>query len=176
MRTSISLALGAAALSCLPMLAGCGHTENDTGSATTSTAPSTKAAQVTTPTHTKSKNKNKPTTTTAPDDADAPSPTSDEPSPSDEPTTSGKPSSSSWTMPDVKGKNLLQAKLDIRDLVGDISRPIKTKDLTDQDRRPRLDLDWQVCNSTPAAGESFTSDTTIELGIVRKSETCPGQQ
>ncbi len=173
MRTSICLALGAAALSCLPVLTGCGHTATESDSPGTSTAPSTKAAQVTTPTHTKTKPK--PTT----GDTDSPSPTSGGPSGEESPT-SGAPSTSatpsSWTMPDVTGKNLLQAKLDIRDLVGDLGRTIKSKDLTDQDRHPHLDLDWQVCTSSPAAGETFTTDTTIELGVVRKSETCPGQR
>lgn len=40
-----------------------------------------------------------------------------------------------------------------------------------RDRNPLLDSDWTVCTQSP--GPMATAGTTVDLGVVKKAETCP---
>jgi len=80
----------------------------------------------------------------------------------------------SWTMPDLRGKNLQDAQDAIQLLTNDQVFFSGSTDLTGQGRNQIMDRNWQVCTSTPAPGESFTSETSIDFGVVRiDTESCP---
>jgi hypothetical protein len=79
-----------------------------------------------------------------------------------------------WTMPDLRGRNLQDAQDAIQQLTNDKVFYTSSTDLTGQARNQMMDRNWQVCTSTPAQGESFTSTTAIDFGVVRiDTETCP---
>jgi hypothetical protein len=80
----------------------------------------------------------------------------------------------SWTMPNEVGKDLQTAQDDIQALTGNPMFISTSKDLTGQGRHQVMDRNWQVCSSTPPAGETFTSQTNVVFGVVRiDSERCP---
>jgi hypothetical protein len=80
----------------------------------------------------------------------------------------------SWTMPDLRGQNLQAAQDAIQALTDDKVFFSSSTDLTGQGRHQVLDRNWQVCTSTPAAGQPFTAGTSIDFGVVRiDSESCP---
>ena len=80
----------------------------------------------------------------------------------------------SWTMPDLRGKNLRAAQDAIQALTGSRVWYTSTIDLTGRGRHQVRDRNWQVCSSTPAPGDSFTAKARINLGVVRVgSESCP---
>jgi hypothetical protein len=79
-----------------------------------------------------------------------------------------------WTMPDLRGRNLQDAQDAIQQLTNNEVVLTGSTDLTGQARNQMMDRNWQVCTSTPAAGESFTKTTAIDFGVVRiDTETCP---
>ncbi len=80
----------------------------------------------------------------------------------------------SWTMPDLRGKNLQDAQDAIQLLTNDQVFFSGSTDLTGQGRNQIMDRNWQVCTSTPAPGASFTTETSIDFGVVRiDTESCP---
>lgn len=80
----------------------------------------------------------------------------------------------SWTMPDLRGKNLQDAQDAIQLLTNDQVFFSGSTDLTGQGRNQIMDRNWQVCTSTPAPGASFTAETSIDFGVVRiDTESCP---
>ncbi|HNO36237.1 MAG TPA: PASTA domain-containing protein [Nitrospira sp.] len=80
----------------------------------------------------------------------------------------------SWTMPDLRGRNLQDAQDTIQALTANEVFYTGSTDLTGQGRNQVLDRNWQVCTSTPAPGETFTKDSVIDFGVVRiDSESCP---
>lgn len=82
--------------------------------------------------------------------------------------------STSWTMPDLVGKNLQEAQDSIQALTDNQVFYTGSTDLTGAGREQVMDRNWQVCTSTPAPGETFTADTSIEFGVVKlDSESCP---
>lgn len=79
-----------------------------------------------------------------------------------------------WTMPDLRGQNLQNAQDRIQQLTNNEVFYTGSTDLTGQARNQLMDRNWQVCTSTPAAGETFTKSTAIDFGVVRvDTETCP---
>ncbi|BBZ02863.1 hypothetical protein MCHIJ_23000 [Mycolicibacterium chitae] len=80
----------------------------------------------------------------------------------------------SWTMPDLRGKNLQDAQDAIQLLTNNQVFFSGSTDLTGQGRNQIMDRNWQVCTSTPAPGASFTAETSIDFGVVRiDTESCP---
>ncbi len=82
-------------------------------------------------------------------------------------------STQSWTMPNEVGKDLQTAQDDLQALTGNPAYISTSKDLTGQGRRQINDRNWHVCNSTPAPGGTFTSQTNVVFGVVRNGESCP---
>ena len=83
-------------------------------------------------------------------------------------------SATSWTMPDLRGKDLQAAQDAIQALTDNAVFFTTSTDLTGQGRNQIMDRNWQVCTSNPAPGEAFTADTKVDFGVVRiDSEECP---
>lgn len=77
-------------------------------------------------------------------------------------------------MPNLVGQNLQAAQDAIQALTSDKVFLSTSTDLTGRGRHQILDRDWQVCSSTPAPGQPFTTDSNVEFGVVRiGSESCP---
>lgn len=80
---------------------------------------------------------------------------------------------SSWTMPDLIGKDLQGAQDAIQSLTDGEVWFSGSTDLTGKGRAQISDRNWQVCSSTPAVGARFTASTEIDFEVVRVSEDCP---
>ncbi|MHC9290822.1 hypothetical protein ACRCUN_00040 [Mycobacterium sp. LTG2003] len=80
---------------------------------------------------------------------------------------------STWTMPNLIGKDLQGAQDGIQSLTGGEVWFSSSTDLTGQGRAQISDRNWQVCSSTPPPGATFTVSTEIDFGVVRVSEDCP---
>jgi hypothetical protein len=77
-------------------------------------------------------------------------------------------------MPDLRGQTLQAAQDAIQALTGNPAFFSSSTDLTGQGRMQVMDRNWQVCSSTPAPGENFTSTSTVDFGVVKlDSESCP---
>ena len=76
-------------------------------------------------------------------------------------------------MPDLIGKDLHGAQDAIQSLTHSEVWYTDSTDLTGQDRMQVSDRHWVVCASTPPPGETFTTDTEIDFGVVRIEENCP---
>lgn len=81
--------------------------------------------------------------------------------------------SASFVMPDLRGGNLQAAQDAIQALTGNPIFFSGSTDLTGQGRMQVLDRNWRVCSSTPAPGESYTSKSNVNFGVVKESESCP---
>jgi hypothetical protein len=80
----------------------------------------------------------------------------------------------SWVMPDFSGQNLQAAQDAIQALTGNPGFFSTSTDLTGQARMQVMDRNWQVCSSTPAPGEAFSSASGVDFGVVKlDSESCP---
>jgi hypothetical protein len=79
-----------------------------------------------------------------------------------------------WTMPNLIGHDLQGAQDAIQSLTSDAVWFSGSTDLTGKGRMQIDDRNWVVCTSTPAPGASFTTDTKINFGVVKKGiESCP---
>ena len=87
--------------------------------------------------------------------------------------TAAAPAAESWTVPDEVGKDLQTAQDDLQALTGNPAYISTSKDLTGQGRHQINDRNWQVCNSTPNPGATFTSQTHVVFGVVKNGESCP---
>ena len=87
--------------------------------------------------------------------------------------TATAPAAESWTVPDEVGKDLQTAQDDLQALTGNPAYISTSKDLTGQGRHQINDRNWQVCNSTPDPGATFTSQTNVVFGVVKNGESCP---
>lgn len=67
------------------------------------------------------------------------------------------------------GRNL-QAALDDAQAAG-VQR-VTSHDANGRGRTQILNLDWQVCNQTPATGTT-SSPASLDFGVVKTNETCP---
>jgi hypothetical protein len=84
------------------------------------------------------------------------------------------PGAQSWVMPDLRGQNLQAAQDVIQALTGNPLFFSTSTDLTGKNRNQIVDRNWQVCSSTPPPGESFTSTSKVDFGVVKlDSESCP---
>jgi hypothetical protein len=109
---------------------------------------------------------------TAPTDASAHGTVTMSPSPSTSAATSAP--NQTWTMPDLRGRTLQDAQDAIQALTDNEVFFTGSTDLTGQGRQQVVDRNWQVCSSTPAAGEPFSKGTSIDFGVVKLgSERCP---
>lgn len=82
--------------------------------------------------------------------------------------------SATWTMPNLIGTNLQHAQNEIQRITNNEVFFSSSTDLTGDARAQIVDRNWQVCTSTPAPGESFTAETSIDFGVVRIDvESCP---
>lgn len=79
-----------------------------------------------------------------------------------------------WTMPNLIGKDLQTAQDAIQSLTNNKVWYSGSTDLTGKGRQQIMDRNWQVCTSTPAPGETFTTSTAVSFGVVKiGTETCP---
>lgn len=89
------------------------------------------------------------------------------------PTAETAPAPSSWTMPDLIGKDLQAAQDAVQSVTQNPAFYSSSTDLSGQGRAQIMDRNWQVCTSSPPPGEVFSEGTPVEFGVVRDSETCP---
>jgi len=83
-------------------------------------------------------------------------------------------SANSWTMPNLRGRDLQTAQDAIQSLTNDSVWFTDSHDASGQGRGQWLDRDWQVCDQSVAPGATITADTKIDFGVVRRfSESCP---
>lgn len=80
---------------------------------------------------------------------------------------------SSWTMPNLIGRDLQAAQDAIQALTNFEITFSTSTDLTGDGRAQIVDRNWQVCSSTPAPGAELTEITPVDFGVVRDSEVCP---
>jgi hypothetical protein len=80
----------------------------------------------------------------------------------------------SWVMPDYRGQTLQAAQDAVQALTGNPGFFSTSSDLTGQGRMQVMDRNWQVCSSTPAPGDTFSSASGVDFGVVKlNSESCP---
>ena len=72
------------------------------------------------------------------------------------------------TVPDVVGQDLDAAK----NVLVTAGFPAESQDLL-RGRNPLLDSDWTVCTQTPGPVAAAVAGSTVDLGVVKKAETCP---
>ena len=75
---------------------------------------------------------------------------------------------SSATVPDVVGQDLDAAK----NVLVTAGFPAESQDLL-RGRNPLLDSDWTVCTQSPGPVAAAVAGSTVDLGVVKKAETCP---
>jgi beta-lactam-binding protein with PASTA domain len=74
----------------------------------------------------------------------------------------------SATVPNVVGQALDAAK----SVLVAAGFPAESQDLL-RGRNPLLDSDWTVCTQTPGPVAAAAAGSTVDLGVVKKAETCP---
>jgi hypothetical protein len=74
----------------------------------------------------------------------------------------------SATVPNVVGQALDAAK----SVLVTAGFPAEPQDLL-RGRNPLLDSDWTVCTQTPGPVAAAAAGSTVDLGVVKKAETCP---
>jgi hypothetical protein len=74
----------------------------------------------------------------------------------------------SATVPNVMGQALDAAK----SVLVTAGFPAESQDLL-RGRNPLLDSDWTVCTQTPGPVAAAAAGSTVDLGVVKKAETCP---
>lgn len=85
---------------------------------------------------------------------------------------SGKTAGGTKTVPNFVGKGLQSAQ-DEAQAAGFYN--LASHDSSGRDRNQILDRDWKVCAQEPAAGTKTTTDTKLDFGTVKLSETCPAK-
>jgi hypothetical protein len=78
-----------------------------------------------------------------------------------------------WPMPAVVGMSLQDAQDSIQALTDGAVFYSDSHDLSGEDRNQVLDANWQVCTQNVPAGTPITPTSTIDLGAVKLTETCP---
>jgi beta-lactam-binding protein with PASTA domain len=74
----------------------------------------------------------------------------------------------SATVPNVVGQALDAAK----SVLVTAGFPAESQDLL-RGRNPLLDSDWTVCTQAPGPVAAAAAGSTVDLGVVKKAETCP---
>ncbi|MFI6938439.1 hypothetical protein ACIBI4_04120 [Streptomyces sp. NPDC050418] len=70
-------------------------------------------------------------------------------------------------MPDFRGKGLMDVFRTV-----DYRTRVDLHDASGYQRNVLWPLNWKVCTQTPAPGVELTGQT-IDIGVVKKTETCP---
>lgn len=78
-----------------------------------------------------------------------------------------------WAMPDLVGTVLQDAQDQIQALTGGTVYFTGSHDLGGKDRNQVLDANWQVCTQNIAPGAALTSESKIDFGVVKLTESCP---
>ena len=90
--------------------------------------------------------------------------------PSPSPSASSKSTAGSIKMPNLVGKILSGAEVQLKNLG---SKNVTAKDATTKDRMVLLSTNWKVCKQVPAANAGINSSTAVTLWSVKVSEACP---
>jgi beta-lactam-binding protein with PASTA domain len=92
-----------------------------------------------------------------------------EPTPAEPPPTS---QATSWTMPNLVGSGLQEAQDAIQRLTGYGILITTSHDATGAGRMQVADRNWKVCSQNVAPGETITSSSRIDFGVVQLDERC----
>jgi len=76
-------------------------------------------------------------------------------------------------MPDLVGQVLQDAQDQMQALTGGAIFFTASHDLSGEDRSQVLDANWKVCTQNVAPGAAVTSESTIDVGVVKLDESCP---
>lgn len=71
-------------------------------------------------------------------------------------------------MPNLVGSGLTQAFKTL-----DAHPKIDVEDIGGQHRPVTWPANWKVCQQSPAPDASLTENTSVSLGVVKKTEECP---
>ena len=82
------------------------------------------------------------------------------------------PAEMSWTMPNLVGSGLQDAQDAIQRLTGYGIAVTSSHDATGAGRMQLSDRNWKVCSQNVAPGETITSGTQIDFGVVKLDEDC----
>jgi hypothetical protein len=82
------------------------------------------------------------------------------------------PTEMSWTMPNLVGSGLQDAQDAIQKLTGYGIAVTTSHDATGTGRMQVSDRNWKVCSQNIAPGETITSGTRIDFGVVKLDEDC----
>jgi hypothetical protein len=86
-------------------------------------------------------------------------------------TTAGSPETS-WTMPDLVGSGLQDAQNSIQRLTNYGIAITTSHDATGAGRMQVVDRNWTVCSQNVPPGETITSSSRIDFGVVKVDESC----
>jgi PASTA domain len=88
------------------------------------------------------------------------------------PAPASTPAETSWTMPNLVGSGLQDAQDAIQRLTGYGIAVTSSHDATGAGRMQVSDRNWKVCSQNVAPGETITSGTQIDFGVVKLDEDC----
>jgi PASTA domain len=88
------------------------------------------------------------------------------------PAPTSTPIQTSWTMPNLVGSGLQDAQDAIQRLTGYGIAVTTSHDATGAGRMQVSDRNWKVCSQNIAPGETITSGTRIDFGVVKLDEDC----
>jgi len=88
------------------------------------------------------------------------------------PAPTSTPTEMSWTMPNLVGSGLQDAQDAIQRLTGYGIAVTSSHDATGAGRMQVSDRNWKVCSQNIAPGETITSGTRIDFGVVKLDEGC----
>ena len=88
------------------------------------------------------------------------------------PAPTSAPAETSWTMPNLVGSGLQDAQDAIQRLTGYGFAVTSSHDATGAARMQVSDRNWKVCSQNVAPGETITSGTQIDFGVVKLDENC----
>jgi hypothetical protein len=88
------------------------------------------------------------------------------------PVPTSAPAESSWTMPNLVGSGLQDAQDAIQRLTGYGIAVTTSHDATGAARMQLSDRSWKVCSQNVPPGETITSGTLIDFGVVKLDEDC----
>lgn len=75
-----------------------------------------------------------------------------------------------FTMPSISGMNLQEAETAVEAAASGAPLAMESHNLTGMAQKQLSLTDWLVCDQMPAAGETFSSATDINFGVVREMD------
>jgi hypothetical protein len=78
----------------------------------------------------------------------------------------------SWTMPNLVGSGLQDAQDSIQRLTGYGIAITTSHDATGAQRMQVADRNWKICTQNVPPGETITSSSRIDFGVVKLDESC----